>query len=437
VWRRIKQRGRPVLERTAARIDELLAEWKGRTTAKQRITATRVHRQLVEEGFQAGITTVRGYLREKKRQQAEVFIPLVHRPGDEAQVDFFEVTVDQAGVRSKVWKLVVRLMYSGADFAWLYNRCDQLAFLDGHVRAFAYFGGVPARMVYDNLAVAVKTRIGLRQLTDRFLALSTHYLFEPCFARPGEGHDKGGVESRGKGIRLQHLTPIPQGETLDEISSSLLANLERARSATVHERFAEEIPRLRSLPERPFQARRTEVHTASRQATVRIAGVTYSLPSHWHQLNVTAHVGVEDVHFVCMTEAVLRKRPRAGRQIVYRDYLPELARKPQALRQVAPELLAELGEPYAELWSRLTQHHGELPAARVLAQLVACLGSGEQDEAAIKRLLDAALAAAGRPAAQPSQPTQSPAVVPERLRGYRIESARAADFDVLLAGGTR
>jgi transposase len=85
-------RPRPVLERVAPRIEELLQEWRGRTTAKQRLTGARLHRQLVEEGYQVGITTVRDYLWEKRRQAAEVYIPLVHRPGEEGQVDFFQVT---------------------------------------------------------------------------------------------------------------------------------------------------------------------------------------------------------------------------------------------------------------------------------------------------------------------------------------------------------
>jgi transposase len=210
-------RARPALEQVAPRIDELLEEWGPRTTPKQRITGTRIYQQLVEEGYQAGITTVREYLREKRRQAAEVYLPLVHRPGGEAQVDFFAVTVEEEGVLLKVWKFVMRLMYSGRDFVWLYDRCDQLAFLDGHVRALAHFGGVPRRVVYDNLSAAVKRRVGMeRELTDRFRALVSHYLFEPCFTRPGEGHDKGGVEARGKGIRLQHLTPIPRGRNTPE-----------------------------------------------------------------------------------------------------------------------------------------------------------------------------------------------------------------------------
>ena len=62
------------------------------------------------------------------------------------------------------------------------------------------------RCIYDNLKAAVKRRLGMeRELSARFLALCSHYLFEPCFARPGEGHDKGGVEARGKNVRLLSL----------------------------------------------------------------------------------------------------------------------------------------------------------------------------------------------------------------------------------------
>ena len=76
-----------------------------------------------------------------RRQRQEVYIPLIHRPGEEAQVDFFEVVVELGGEWLKAWEFLVRLMYSGREFAWLYERCDQLAFLDGHVRAFAYLEG--------------------------------------------------------------------------------------------------------------------------------------------------------------------------------------------------------------------------------------------------------------------------------------------------------
>ena len=293
-------RARPALERVRSRIEALLEQWGLRTTSKQRVTGSRLHRQLVEEGFQVGVTTVRGYLRERRRRAAEVFVPLVHRPG-EAQVDFFEVTVDAGGERRKAWQFLLRMMYSGRDFVWFYDACDQLAFLDGHVRAFSVLGAVPRRLVYDNLSAAVKRRVGLeRELTERFRALVSHYLFEPCFARPGEGHDKGGVEARGKAIRLQHLTPIPQGESLATIAQAVQAELDRAFAAKTDvqgvqatERFAQEAPYCLPLPEAAFEALRVELVSVSRRALVHVAGAQYSVPSSWAGLEATAYVGVK------------------------------------------------------------------------------------------------------------------------------------------------
>lgn len=372
-------RPRPVTDKIAPRIDEILSQWVGRLTPKQRITGSRIHRQLIEEGYQTGITVVRDYLREKRRRAAEVFIPLVHRPGEEGQFDFFDVNVEEDGVFRKAWKLVLHLPYSGRDFIGLYDSCDQLSFLDGHVRAAAHFNGLPQRIVYDNLSAAVKRRVGLAlELTERFQALVSHYLFEPCFARPGEGHDKGSVESRGKGIRLQHLTPVPRGNSLAEISTVLLNEVESAWRERVQrdgrrcwDLWQEEQAKLLPLPERPFEARKTVLVSVSSKSTVQIGAATYSLPSGWARLEATAYVGVEDIRLVCRgeTEVVPRQR-RGGKHIRYRHYLPELARKPQAVRQVAPELVAELGEPYGRLWSLLVGRYGSREAARVLSRVL-------------------------------------------------------------------
>jgi len=195
------------------------------------------------------------------------------------------------------------LMYSGYDFVWLSDRCDQLALLEAHVRAFAYFGGVPQRIAYDNLTPAVRKIVGSeRVFTERFAALATHDLFEACFARPGEGHDKGGVESRGKTIRLQHLTPIPAGDPLQAIAGATLSEVGAASRTRVHatgqpvwELFQAECPRLRTLPAVAFDARRTPCLLVNNRALVQIEGATYSVPSTWAGRTITAAIGVEEI----------------------------------------------------------------------------------------------------------------------------------------------
>lgn len=437
----------PVREAVRQRINELLEEWSRRTTRKQRITGTRLHRQLIEEGFIAGKTSIYEVLRERRRQSAEVYIPLLYEAGDVAQVDFFEVTVDLRDERREVWKFVMRLMHSGYDFVWLYERCDQLSFLDAHVRAFAHFGGVPTRLVYDNLSAAVHRKVHAfgveRKLTERFAALSSHYLFEPCFARPGEGHDKGGVEARGKGIRLQHLTPIPEGDTLSEIAARTLQNVVRhaelkhnPKGESVATRFTMEQKSLRLLPAVAFSARAVRMLTASRSATVQIEAAIYSVPSRWARLEVTAYIGVEEIELVCRGEREVHQRVSAGgRSVRYRHYLPELARKPQAVRQVAVELVAELGEPFGQLWQLLVATHGGLEAGRTLARLLAAIGSHGEEE--VRQCLARAIAQAtpASAGAVSVEPLARQVEVPEALRFYQVEAGRAADYDWMLAAG--
>ena len=105
---------------------------------------------------------------------------------------------------------------------------DTTWFLAAHVAAFTHFAGVIAAVAYDNLSAAVaKVLVGApRVVRPQFAALTAHYAFEARFCRPGEGHDKGGVESRGGHVRWQHMVPIPRGQTLAEMSAALQARLD-------------------------------------------------------------------------------------------------------------------------------------------------------------------------------------------------------------------
>ena len=82
-------RPKPALSAAQARMDTLLAEAPKWTGGKQRLTATRLWRMLAAEGVRIGVTLVKDYVHEWKRQRAEVFVPLVYRPGELGEVDFF------------------------------------------------------------------------------------------------------------------------------------------------------------------------------------------------------------------------------------------------------------------------------------------------------------------------------------------------------------
>ena len=164
----------------------------------------------VGEGHQVGVTLVKAFVAEWKRQRQEVFVPLVYRPGDLGEVDFFEVLVDVGGKRRKAWMFVMRLMHSGRDFAWLYERQDQVSFLDGHVRASEHFGAVPLRLLYDNLRPAVaKVLVGLGAEADGADggtggALPLRAVLRPAEDRPRQGRRGGPGQGHPLGAPRAH-----------------------------------------------------------------------------------------------------------------------------------------------------------------------------------------------------------------------------------------
>jgi len=194
-YRRSKLPARPKLDPFLPIIDQIL-EADRALPKKQRHTAQRIFERLRDEhGFTGGITIVTDYVREKKRRTQEVFVPLAHPPGH-AQVDFGEALGEIGGVRCKLHYFAMALPHSDAFFIKAYPAETMEAFCDGHVSAFAFFGGVPLSILYDNTTLAVAKILGdgTRKRTITFSELQSHYLFEDRFGRPGKGNDKGNVE---------------------------------------------------------------------------------------------------------------------------------------------------------------------------------------------------------------------------------------------------
>ena len=229
--------GRPAPKLGAYRavIDEwLLADRDA--PPKQRHTARRICRRLVDEhGADVAEVTVRQYVRARKRELGwpvgDVFVPQVHAPGVEAEVDWGQAEVVLAGVAVRAHLFVMRASFSGAAFCQASLVETQQAFLELHVQAFEWFGGVFPAIRFDNLRSAVKKVLkGRRRVeSDRFIALRSHYLFSSQFTTPGlEGaHEKGGVEGEVGRYRRNHLVPVPEVADLAELNALLLAGCER------------------------------------------------------------------------------------------------------------------------------------------------------------------------------------------------------------------
>jgi hypothetical protein len=115
--------------------------------------------------------------------------------------------------------------------------------------------------------------------------------------------------------------------------------------------------------------------------------------------------------------------------VFYRDYLPELARKPKAVRQVPPELVATLGEPWGGVWRLLSSARGEREAARLLGAV--CQHGEDKVARALAAALNEQRGGLLDLAAEDGLPPPA-TTVPPALAGYVVEAGRAADYDHLL-----
>lgn len=177
-----------------------------------------------EHGYSGGYTIVKDYVRQAKIGSREMFIPLSHAPR-QAQADFGEALVIIAGVERVAHYLAFDVPHSDDCFVVAFPAETTEAFLEGHVRAFSHFGGVPTCILYDNTKLAVARILGdgERQKTRAFSELQSHYLFAEKFGRPARGNDKGKVEGLIGYARRNFMVPIPRASSWNDLNLHLEA----------------------------------------------------------------------------------------------------------------------------------------------------------------------------------------------------------------------
>ena len=371
---------RPKLGPWLGVIDAILEDDKQRP-AKQRHTAKRIFERLKEEhGFTGGYTIVKDYVRSAELHSREMFIPLTHAPG-EAQADFGEALVVVAGVERKAHYLAMDLPHSDDCFVAAFPAETTEAFLEGHVRAFAYFGAVPTRILYDNTKIAVAKILGgeERQKTRAFSELQSYYLFADKFGRPAKGNDKGKVEGLVGYARRNFMVPIPRVSSWEELNIRLEAEsrkrrLRRLRGhiATIGERFERDHAAMLPLPAAPYEACEKIAGRVSSLSLVRYRSNDYSVPTQYGHRQVWVKGYVHQVVIACGSEVIARHERSYERETVVFDplhYLALLEQKTRALDQAAPLAGWQLPECFRQLRRLLEarlKKHGSREYVQVL-----------------------------------------------------------------------
>jgi transposase len=371
---------RPKLGPWLGVIDAILEDDKQRP-AKQRHTAKRIFERLREEhGFTGGYTIVKDYVRSVELHSREVFIPLTHAPG-EAQADFGEALVVIAGVEQKAHYLAMDLPHSDDCFVMAFPAETTEAFLEGHVRAFAYFGAVPTRILYDNTKIAVARILGgeERQRTRSFSELQSYYLFADKFGRPAKGNDKGKVEGLVGYARRNFMVPIPRVSSWEELNTRLEAESQKRRlrrlrghTEAIGDRFKRDHAAMLPLPAAPYEACEKIAGRVSSLSLVRYRSNDYSVPTQYGHRQVWVKGYVHQVVIACGSEVIARHERSYEREVVVFDplhYLALLEQKTRALDQAAPLAGWLLPGCFAQLRRLLEarlKKHGSREYAQVL-----------------------------------------------------------------------
>jgi transposase len=374
---------RPKLGPWLGVIDAILEDDKQRPV-KQRHTAKRIFDRLKEEhGFTGGYTIVKDYVRSEEVRGREMFVPLTHARG-EAQADFGEALVVIAGVEQKAHYLAIDLPHSDDCFVAAFPAETTEAFLEGHVRAFAYLGGVPTRILYDNTKIAVAKILGgdQRQRTRSFSELQSYYLFADKFGRPAKGNDKGKVEGLVGYARRNFMVPIPRAGSWEELNARLEADCRKRRerrlrghTETIGERFERDRAALLPLPAAPYEACEKISARVSSLSLVRYRTNDYSVPTPYGHRQVWVKGYVHQVVIACGSEVIARHSRSYERETVVFDplhYLALLEQKTRALDQAAPLAGWQLPECFAQLRRLLEarlKKHGSREYVQVLRLL--------------------------------------------------------------------
>jgi transposase len=334
--------------RRAAKRRSVLDPFKGRITRlldAHPYSAQQIFQKLREEGYRGGATIVRDYVRHIRPTKLPVYLKLHFDPAEAGQVDwgtFGTVAIDNT--RRRLSFFVMVLAFSRQMFVEFTVSQTMEHFLACHQHAFAAFGGVPIKIIVDNLKSAVLRRLvgSAPVFNPRYVDFARHYGFEITACNVGRANEKGRVESgvgyvKNNFLRGLELTEFAAIQAAGQVWLNTIANV-RIHGET-HQRpidlFAQERPQLRQLNPNPYDVARTLTTNASSQFRITLDTNRYSAPCAYAHRRLTVKAYPERICIYFDTQLIARHQRRYGRHEDIED--PEHAKALIAQRGRARE----------------------------------------------------------------------------------------------------
>jgi len=248
-----------------------------------------------------------------------------------------------------------------------YRREGQEAFFEGQRQAFDWFQGIPARIGYDNLTVAIQKvfRGRNRQEQQGFIAFRSHYLFESHFSMPRHPQEQGRIENLVGYMRRNYFVPVPQVNSFEELNCMLLQRLRAddgrpvaGKEISIDEAWSQEKGKLLGLPRLPYRCCVTNPVKANHLSLINFDGNRYSIPVEYgiSRLMVHAYVGRLEVACGDRVIATHQRCYEKGQDILNIDhYLPLLLQRPGAFPYAKAVRQWKMPDVYREFLTALSQ----------------------------------------------------------------------------------
>ena len=268
------------------------------------LQAWKLFEEIQELGYDGKYTLVKEFVRPMKRDKAiTAELRYETKPGEQAQVDWFHFgPIEVDGQRKTLWAFSMIMGYSRGRFLKYTTDATTATFLLCHIEAFAYFGGWPMTILYDNTRNVVLKR--MLKSSDSvwnplFENFFTYYDFIPRLCKPGmEGaKTKGKIERTGQFIRGNFFMGL-DFSSIDDLNSKAIAWCNKVNShvhattrAIPSERLKEEkLTPVDSIP--PYQIIITEYRRISRDCYISVKNNKYSIP--WKYAGREAKILIKD-----------------------------------------------------------------------------------------------------------------------------------------------
>ena len=249
--------------------------------------ASRIYDRLKRCGYNGGYELVKRVVRsEKADKHAKAYIRFETEPGQQAQMDFAEFQIQQPdGTIKKLYLFSLILGYSRMLYGELLERCDMIAFLEAHMRAFQALGGVPTEILYDRMKnVFIRQLAGKTDFTQSLVNLGIHYGFAPKVAPAYAPWVKGKVERPFDFIRegfwrgYEFTDLATANRHLQEWLSEKAQRVHGTTHERVDMRFEREKPELQRLAPHPCDVSERLSRIVWKDCAIRVEGNRYVVP---------------------------------------------------------------------------------------------------------------------------------------------------------------